>query len=258
MVCSIVGPDVSQSWLEAVNHLLSVGGECRNLAVSIECPLQSKPQIDTAYQNLLADHGLRSLKQVTYTVFPRSLYIRVRRDANQLFDRYNRPNGIYERLRRRHSRRFGWGSYFRRMTHFPSVDRNGHMAFVNQLGDIVAMLRNRRRLHRAAYTVQIQIPGQDGKRTRGGPCLNYIALQLRRPRVVDLLAVYRSHDFVQRAYGNYLSLGYLMEFLQDQTDYSVGCLTCLSSFASIRDLSGQASWPSTRELRALTEEMREQ
>jgi hypothetical protein len=95
----------------------------------------------------------------------------------------------------------------------------------------------------------------DGRRIMGGPCLNYVALQLDSPRVLNALAVYRNHDFIQRAYGNYLGLGYVMEFICDQTGYSMGKLNCLSSHTSIANLAGADSWPSIAEIRSVIQSL---
>jgi hypothetical protein len=246
--------NVSVAWLKAVERLVSCGGEYFNLMLSIKNPTQIEPTIHAAYEQLLSDHGLLTLKQVVYTIFPRSLYLQVNKDPESLFDRYNRPNGVYDRLKRRHRRKFGWGSYFRRMTCYLVSDENGRTTVVNQLGEIIHMLQDRARTYKAAYTISLQIPGMDGRRIMGGPCLNYVALQLDSPRILNALAVYRNHDFIQRAYGNYLGLGYMMEFICDQTGYLMGRLNCLSSHASIANIAGADSWPSATEIRSIIQD----
>ncbi len=141
------------------------------------------------------------------------------------------------------------------MTHYPASDEYGNTTFVNQLGEIIHMLKDRARTYKAAYTILIQIPGMDGRRIMGGPCLNYVALQLASPRVLNALAVYRNHDFIQRAYGNYLGIGYMMEFICDQTGYSMGRLTCLSSHASVANIAGADSWPSITGIRSIIQSL---
>lgn len=195
--CSAIkAPNVSMAWLAAVEHLLNSGRECYNLMVVIQRPAECQPPIHQAYEQMIGTHRLLSLKQVTYTIFPRSVYLQVGQDPNRLFERYNRPGGVYDRLRRKHGRRFGWGSYFRRMTYYAGAENGGRAAVVNQLGDIINMMRTRDRTHKVAYTISILIPGVDGRRTIGGPCLNHLALQLESPRVLNLMAVYRNHDFI--------------------------------------------------------------
>ena len=50
--------------------------------------------------------------------------------------------------------------------------------------------------------------------------------------VVHLSAVYRNHDFISRAYGNYVGLGRVLRFVARQSGFPIGELTCLSSSAT--------------------------
>jgi len=247
--------NVSAAWLKAVEYLVDCGHECFNLMACIENPTKIELPIHDAYEQLLSDHNLLTLKQVKYTIFPKSLYVQMNRDPEKLFDTYNRVNGVYDRLQRKYGHKFGWGSYFRRMTHYQIIDEHGNRKTINQLGEIIQMLRERSRVYKAAYTISIQIPGVNTRRIIGGPCLNYITLQLSYPRVLNMLAVYRNHDFIQRAYGNYLSLGETMEFICEQTEYSMGRLNCLSSHASILNIAGADSWPSVTEIRSMIQDV---
>jgi len=106
---------------------------------------------------------------------------------------------------------------------------------VNQLENIIEAVRTRSKVCRAAYTIMIASPGGETIQPRGGPCLNYIAVQLEpRPRLVlSLLAVYRNHDFLERAYGNYWGLCNLLRFLASEVEATPGPLTCVSSHAYV-------------------------
>lgn len=251
---TVCADNVSWAWLSGTRQLLKNGGACFDLVVEIEHPLEVDPRIDKAYHALVSNHDLIPPKHVAYTIFPYSCYLRVGRSPEKLFDRYNRAGGIFDRLRSmKHS---GWGTYFRRMTHYVDVDRDGERSSVNQLAEIRRMLRQRRNAYKTAYTVNIRRPSQDLKRTLGSPCLMALAVRLDQGRL-SLLAVYRRQDLVERAYGNYQGLGHLMEFLADDSKYSVGALTCLASYASLEPTQGRASWPRRRELCQLVDELGE-
>jgi thymidylate synthase len=118
------------------------------------------------------------------------------------------------------------------MTHY---DKAG--AVVNQLDTIIRAVRTRANVNTAAYTVLIQNPGGETVRPLGGPCLNYIAVQLdTSPQLtLGLLAVYRNHDFLERAYGNYWGLCNLLRFLAAEVGAAPGPLTCVSSHAYVPD-----------------------
>jgi thymidylate synthase len=135
---------------------------------------------------------------------------------------------LFERIQ---NRKRGWGSYFRRMTNYES--EAGRIE--NQLENIIRAIETRTYTSTAAYTIVIQKPGGETIRPRGGPCLNYIAVQLERGHSIQLglLAVYRNHDFLERAYGNYWGLCNLASFIATETETTCGPLTCISSQAYV-------------------------
>lgn len=49
---------------------------------------------------------------------------------------------------------------------------------------------------------------------------------------VSLLAVYRSQDFISRAYENYLGLGRVLQFVAHESGFPAGELTCVSASAA--------------------------
>ena len=116
------------------------------------------------------------------------------------------------------------------MTHY---DKAGEV--VDQLGNIIKAIKTRENVSRAAYTIIIQNPGGETLRPLGGPCLNYLAVQIEpgNSMVLGLLAVYRNHEFTERAYGNYWGLCNLLRFLALEVGAATGPLTCVSSNAYV-------------------------
>jgi len=225
---TIAGPHLieaenpGQAWLAMCNCVLANHNEVRNLVVVIHDPISVDPLVDMTVEAFCRSQGLRTPKHVAYTIFPQGL---ARRHAgSDLFTAYNRTGGFFDRVKT------SWGTYFRRMTYYEGRDGP-----VNQLARIIEGVNSRKACHRAAYTVTIQQPGSENVRARGAPCLNYLALQMEpdRPRTISLLAVYRNHDVVERAYGNFVGLGWLLGFLCRETNSAVGQLTCLSAHAYI-------------------------
>lgn len=225
---TIAGPhliraaDPGRAWLAMCDYVLASRNEVRNLMVAVADPTTIDPTIHNAIEAFCHAQGLLPPKHVAYTIFPEGLARR--RSVSELFAAYNRQRGFFDR------KKTSWGTYFRRMTWY-----EGRGGPINQLGRIIDAINSRTRCHRAAYTIAIQHPGGESVRPRGAPCLNYLAIQMEpsETRTVSLLAVYRNHDIVERAYGNYLGLGQLLAFLCRETGSCVGQLTCLSSHAYI-------------------------
>jgi len=218
----ITGGSFQDVWKLAVQALGDNSWSLRNLIVHIA----NTTALDGKFHNAICAYARRNHilppKDVAYTIFPHKLYERMR-SASRLYEAYNRIGGLYSRTQHRAHR---WGTYFGRMTQY---ERGPHP--VNQIDRIVKAIRERGSTHKAAYTIIIQHPGGETVQPLGGPCLNYIAVQLEKQkrRVLGLLAVYRNHDFLERAYGNYWGLCNLLSFLAKETKSDRGPLTCVSS-----------------------------
>lgn len=213
-----------EAWIQVVSLLSANSWELSNLVVRIRDVTAMDEAVHQHVSEFASDAGLLPPKDVAYTIFPHGLYNR-EKTAERLCAAYNRHGGFYERVM---AKKPGtWGTYFRRMTQYdtPSGPEN-------QLRNIVDAIRGRSNVHRAAYTIVLQNPGSETIRPRGGPCLNYIAVQLSpNPQTLGLICVYRNHDFLRRAYGNYWGLCNLTSFLASETGFAPGPLTCVSSRA---------------------------
>ena len=223
---TIIAGDFQTAWLEAVGKLESSNWELSNLVVYIRDPAIVADGIHNRVTAFAEQEDLLTPKAVAYTIFPEQLY-RKGGSADDLFRRYNRKEGFFDRVRTT------WGTYFRRFTKYktPSGD-------VNQLGKIIDALRDRQNVSKAAYIMVVPCPGGENVRPLGGPCLNYVAVQAKRDPADDtvnvgLLAVYRNHDFLERAYGNYWGLCNLLRFIANEVGATPAPLTCISSHAYV-------------------------
>ena len=223
-VC-VVTYDFQNAWLEVVRQLMSSHWELRNLVVHIKDPSAMDQVFHDNMEAFARAQTILGPKHVAYTIFPHRLY--EGRGAVGLFTAYNKRRGLFDRIKT------GWGTYFRRMTNYEGTDGT-----VNQLDNIISAIRDRENLSKAAYTIVIQQPGGETVRPLGGPCLNYLAVQAEpaqagQPMTFGLLAVYRNHDFLKRAYGNYWGLCNLIRFLAKEVGGASGPLTCVSSHAYV-------------------------
>jgi thymidylate synthase len=160
-------------------------------------------------------------KKVAYTIFPYGLY-QNGTSQDRLYEKYTR---YFKAVKHKLS----WGTYFDRMIAYPGVNCQ-----TNQLKNIVQAINTRKISMQAAYTIVIEIPGKETTRRMGAPCLNYLAVQIDNlENTLNLLATYRNHDFLQKAYGNYYGLCKLLSFLAKETKKKVGYLTCVSSHAYV-------------------------
>jgi hypothetical protein len=148
------------------------------------------------------------------------------------------------------------GTYFARLVAFPGPDGP-----VNQLNAIITRLCSETAKKgsgtgpmSASYEAGFAVPGTDGsrdeldapvtvtmpvrapgrdRRVRGFPCLSHCSFQLDREGTLHAMAHYRSHLMVERAYGNYIGLGRLLDYIAGQAGLRRGELTVTAGYAQL-------------------------
>lgn len=222
----------TDAWIEAIRYLFGNGSQTFNLVIQIKDPVSISEEIKDNYEKICKDNNMLNIKQVSYTIFPDVLYKRYcRKKEDVLYEKYIDRFQLYKG-------KGTWGTYFHRMIYKSCIDaRTGDVIVYNQLKEVISMLRRRRRVYKSRYLISIFNPIEDLRRTIGGPCLNFIALQLEKVEndegIINLIAFYRNHNFLERAFGNYVGLGNLLAFICNETGYRIGYLTCISSHAYI-------------------------
>ncbi|NKC13636.1 MAG: hypothetical protein GKR94_16030 [Gammaproteobacteria bacterium] len=253
MSLSISGENLSQTWGFAFQALLAQpGAHCANLFVAIENPLVEDPAIRNNLDAFLAarrkdnidgKQPVQSIKTVANTIFP-SAYYRPHLEGDA-------RNHLYKLAKRSEEKRRGVsanrrGTYFDRLISWPGV---GDTTALNQLELTVEKLRAyRQRSTKTANNLEISIeaprddldaahslsvfrPEFDSKQLMGFPCLSHISFSLMNGRL-HMAAVYRNHYFLRRAYGNYVGLARVLDFLSRESGWPTGELTCLSTHAT--------------------------
>jgi predicted Rossmann fold flavoprotein len=158
------------AWAKAMNILQDHGWEFWNLVVNIRCPLLINEVFHQKMTNFADSSHLIKPNQVAYTIFPFGLCLNGIPSRDELYKRFWR----YFQFTRtqEHS---GWGTYFERMIRYVPEEVE-----FDQLGNIIDKIKNRVKTFKAAYLIVIPYPYKDSKRTRGGPCLNYVTVQVSR------------------------------------------------------------------------------
>lgn len=221
----IVSQTFQTAWISAVNFLSTQKWEYCNLVVQVTDTNAFDEQVNERICLFATENQVLQPKHVAYTIFPFGQYYG-KGSAEQLYHNY--INRFYPWTRKRP--RKGWGTYFYRMINYESKGR-----IINQLRNIINSINSRQKTYKACCTLGLIYPGSETIRVMGAPCLNYIAVQLQpgTPGSVNFLCVYRNHDFLERAYGNYWGLCELLQFISSETDLVPGNLTCISSHAYI-------------------------
>ncbi|WP_454828096.1 hypothetical protein [Pseudoxanthomonas wuyuanensis] len=233
-------------WVEAARSLAATPGRNdRNFILEIASPTTLTAEDVTAVRAV--DTELRKTEDaigvytVAATIFPQRMYLR-----------HGRPD-FYEKflaVMKKGQKPNTWGTYAMRMlerTH-PKTRKA-----INPLDTIVTKLQKTKtdRKIRSAYELglhevadvldneiggelPIYAPSSDGGRPTNIPCLSHLSFKLDPERdAVDLTAVYRSHHYGRRALGNLIGLSQLQAFVANESGYTSGVLTCVSTLAHL-------------------------
>lgn len=220
----ICAADVGTAWRLAASSLLSDGGSSFHLAVRIG-NVPDAPIVRSAVDKLQADCGVASIATVSNTIFPQGIAASSA-SHEDLTDRYLR---LYPRLRSAPGNHHG--TYFGRM-----VDHPGGGVHANQLSHVINKLAETQtgQKRKSRYEMPIYHPASDSARLMGFPCLSHCAFHLDPDNdQVHLVALYRNQWHVQRAYGNYLGLANLRNYVAAQAGRSPGELLVVAGHAEI-------------------------
>jgi hypothetical protein len=241
----------AEAWLAACEHVAATPRfEARTIVLRVASPVRMRAR-DRAVVGLLdaflAQHGGMPNHTVAETIFPGYEYMR--RGIDGVFAEY--PDALYPKLEK-HPRR-GWGRYAQRMLRRTRADGT----IWNPLENTIEKLRNR---HGSRSAFEVGVSGAadtlsmegididlyddnaDGKRFRPLPCLSHLCFHVLDGDQLHLTALYRSHYYVQRLYGNLLGLARLQDFLAQQTELKTGELVCHSTFARLEHGGNDAPW----------------
>ena len=81
-----------------------------------------------------------------------------------------------------------------------------------------------------AHDLRVISDPRSDHHARGGPCLSHISLTMIDARL-HMTALYRRQSYISRAYGNFLGLARLQQFLATESDHQVGELMIVASHA---------------------------
>lgn len=246
--------NITSAWIKAVTILRDRPKmEAFNLSVRIENPTTESPSQREVIERYLEEHVDKwqkdHIQMVAQTIFPHGLLYKYCPDPENLDQRqqfYNRYMKNKNYIRAENPQ----GTYFQRLIWWPLWDTHERIR-VNQIENIIRKI-NTGKASRVVHEIAIENPLVEGI---GGamlynpdtdknhsiymsfPCLSYISVKpesgAKTGGKIHMTAVYRNHYFINRAYGNYLGLGLLLNFISNATGRKPGELFCVSSLVKL-------------------------
>lgn len=194
------------------NHLLANGPNDSNIIVTITEPAQFDQAWLGRFDPRVEKPDGDWIRDVINTVFPqKTLQNSVNRHA--FYQRYERAHG--------RSRNKRWGTYFSRLIAF-GIQKE------NQLENVIRALNTWKNNPQAALTIHLSSPETDSLRPLGAPCWHYGEFLCPDRETIELVVVYRNHDYFNKALGNFIGLSRLLNFVCHETNRNPGKLVCHS------------------------------
>ncbi len=226
----IHAPTITEAWIEVLEKSVIRGSPTyAPLLILIEPTNLVKNFVDDSIHAILnqalISHGKWKLETSANTIFPYNLWSRCA-NPTELYSRYMR---IFPRLKRSHPSN-NYGTYFSRMIAYPSKSGT-----INQLDHLVkAWSSNVRRS--SAYQVNIFDPVTDHtlQPLRGFPCLQHVSFSYLGNGEFATVAIYPSEYIFDRAYGNYLGILRLSQFMGDQLNLRLVRITFIVGKAILK------------------------
>ena len=211
----IHGASCFDAWYNTAEHLCNQPtGEDTNIVVSVTnpCDFTDLPQwvIQRNPKRIMARED--NIRHVINTIFPYQL----KRHYPNRHDFYNKYEAIYATGRNRR-----WGTYFQRLISFGRGFNHGQ---TNQLEAAIRSLRggSPQRFFITFHLTAVNV--ESNVRPLGGPCWQFGEVIRNSAGQIDLVAVYRNHDYFNKALGNFIGLAKLLEFICQESGQVPGQL----------------------------------
>ncbi len=219
LVFVVTGDDVLSAWKAGAQHLLDLKSHrARNLITEITNPTFSDPIWfkDFCPKSVGAKDRLSVVAKV---LFP-ARWPQPGQTRDQFYADWVKT---LERGRTSKILHSTWKStYFERLVSIGGSD--------NQIERAIKVLSTWER-REAAIVMHLSAPHIDRLKPIGSPCLQYLEVLWCKDGTIDLVAVYRNHEFLNKTLGNFIGLGRLLKFIAAQSDKKPGRIVCHSVHA---------------------------
>lgn len=219
----IDGDNCLLAWKSGLSYLKE-NGTSDNLILNIENPAYFDREWVNKYNPKILDNRVETLANVINTIFPYKLWERNNGDRNSFYNKYR---SIYLKGKQKRKNRNKWGTYFHRLINFNNNINN------NQLENAINKLNSWNQRYTSAFYFHLASPDTDSFRPMGGPCWQYGEILWNDNNTLDLVVIYRNHYYFQKALGNFIALGQLLNFICTNTNKVSGKLICHSVHATI-------------------------
>ena len=222
--------NLSHAWGRVVLSIVeNPGKEISPLIISITSA-QENSLIRNTVDGCLEAKNKQKVSTVANTIFPYSLWRRSQYNRHRLFERYLE---ILPRIKQASIHKNRRGLYFERLISYGSGPCNG-----NQLEFIISQYSSRIGVRKSMFQASVFDPGRDHTNAAQlpFPCLQHISFVPQGGNLI-LNAFYATQKIFIKAYGNYLGLYELGEFMGHEMNLNFSRMNCFIGVAKLDGIS---------------------
>ena len=222
--------NLSSAWIRALNNIVkSPGIEITPLIVSLTGFEESK-SIRETLDLYLQQKDFGSVRTVSETIFPDSLYQFVARDRYKLYEEYELNIQRIKKIDSSNSH----GTYFERLIAYDGDEKK-----INQLEIIINSLKDGNIKRRSKLQASIFDPRKDHTNGvfQGFPCLQHVTFYQSENGGLILNSFYAIQYLFRRAYGNWLGLINLGKFIANELQMEFERLNCFVGVEHLDELT---------------------
>ncbi|MBD2538652.1 thymidylate synthase [Coleofasciculus sp. FACHB-SPT36] len=229
--------NLSHAWAKAFLHIIDNPGKgISPLVVSItgfnDGISNEDMDIRQSLDKCLADNDEQKIHTVANTIFPDSLWRRSKYQRHELFERYLKflPRAKAIKHCKPKNRR---GLYFERLIAFGSDEQTK----VNQLEYIIDRYQAQPTARKSMFQASIFDPREDHIPNPyiPFPCLQHVSF-VPQGKTLTLNAFYATQQLLNKAYGNYLGLCRLGNFMSHEMGLTFSRMNCFVGVAKLEHI----------------------
>jgi hypothetical protein len=227
--------NLSHAWGRAFLHVINnPGKKISPLLISLSGFIDGKPQESQAIRQVLdqclTNNTQQQVHTVANTIFPASYWKSAKSDRHKLFDIYLSSLPRIKALAKSKNRH---GLYFERLISFdPNLEKSTN----NQLEYIISQYNLRPDCRASMLQACIFDPKRDHSSTAqlGFPCLQHISfVPDNKDKTLTINAFYATQQLFNKAYGNYLGLCRLGDFMSHEMGLNFDQMNCYVGIAKV-------------------------
>lgn len=217
--------NLSRAWARTFLHVLDHRGKTISPFILTLTGFSERgepvedPAMRSALDACLAANHMWDIETVAWTIFPRRMWRIAKGDRHRLYELYIATFPRFQAMNRKAN---GRGLYFERLIRYGRGPKDG-----NQLEWLISQYTSRPAVRASMFQASVFDPGRDhvAQAQLGFPCLQHVTF-VPESGTLTVNAFYATQQLFDKAYGNWLGLCLLGQFMASEMGLRLARLNC--------------------------------